>query len=203
MTYRLAKLKNTLKKRGLGSFLITNPVNVYYMSGLRTDISSLLITKEDDFIITDFRYKEDAEKIQDFKVRLIDGSFRDTLKKLLKDTGIRQAGFEGNHLPFINAAGLKAFFKKEKVNLRPLDRVIEELRVYKDAEEVAAIKKAVGIAKKALGRLKKEAMPGVSEKGLAVILENLMRSYGADGPAFETIIASGKNTSRPHAYLAD
>jgi len=203
MTRRLAKLKNILKKEGVGSFLITNPVNVYYTSGLWADTSSLLITEEDNFILTDFRYKEIAEKIRNFKLKLIDGNFKDVLKKLLKDNGIRQAGFEGNHLPFIKAAALKAFLKKERVMFKPLNGVIEELRAYKDEAEIAEIKKAVVIARKVIGSLKKEIRPGITERRLAAILENLIRACGGNGSAFDTIIASGKNASRPHAYITD
>jgi Xaa-Pro aminopeptidase len=200
---RLNKLKNTLKKEGIDALIITNPVNVYYMSGFRTDVSSLVISKNANIIITDFRYRQDAEEISGFMTLTIENSFKKTLNRALKDEGVKKLGFEASHLSYSGAQDLKTALSKEKISMEPLSGAIEQLRLLKDADEIAEIKKAVCIAKKVLGALKPCLRPGISERSLARLLEGLILDHGGDGPAFDTIVASGKNSSRPHAYITD
>ncbi len=200
---RLVKLKNVLKKKGLDALFITNPVNVYYMSGFRADVSSLVISKDTNTIITDFRYREDAEEIPDFTALTIEDNFKKTLNRALKELGVKKLGFEAGHLSYSGAQNLKAVLTKEKVYLEPLMGAVEEIRLLKDEAEIAEIKKAVVLAKMALGSLKSHLRPGMTERALARILEGLILSHGGDGNAFDTIIASGKNSSRPHAYITD
>lgn len=203
MTRRIAKLKAILKKKKLGAFLITDPVNVYYISGFKTDVSSLLITGEENFIITDFRYKQDAEDIDCFTVRLVKAGFKNTLKKILEEREIKQLGFEAGNLSYSTANLLKAFLKKSGIGFEPLSGTVEYIRLYKDEAEIEEIKNAAAIAKKVVANLRKEVKPGITERRLAALLENLIRDNGGDGNAFETIIASGRNSSRPHAYTTD
>lgn len=200
---RLIKLKNILKKKGLDALFITNPVNVYYMSGFKTDVSSLVISRDANIIITDFRYKEDAEGIPDFTALTIEDNFKKTLNRALKGLGIKKLGFEAGHLSYSGAQNLKNILTKEKIALEPLVGAAEEIRELKDETEIAEIKKAVGLAKTTLAGLKSRLRPGTTERSLARTLEGLVLKHGGDGAAFDTIIASGKNSSRPHAYITD
>jgi Xaa-Pro aminopeptidase len=200
---RIAKINKLLKRKGIGAFLVTNPLNIYYISGFKTDISSLLITPTAKFIITDFRYKEEAGAIHDFKTILVKGGFGDTLKKILNDSGVKRLGFESDHLSYAKASSLKAFLKKEGVGFEPLNDVVENLRIIKNPEEIAGIKKTILIAKRVVSALKKEIRPGITERGLLATLGNLIRTSGGDSDAFEPIIASGKNSSKPHAGITD
>jgi len=200
---RLIKLKNILKKKGLDALFITNPVNVYYMSGFRTDASSLVISKDVNIIITDFRYREDAEKIPDFTALTIEDNFKKTLNRALKELGVKKIGFEAGHLSYSGVQNLKAILSREKILVEPLEGTVEEIRVLKDEAEIAEIKKAVGLAKTVLCSLKSHLRPGMTERALAKMLEGLILSHGGDGNAFDTIIASGKNSSRAHAYITD
>ncbi|NQU74332.1 MAG: aminopeptidase P family protein [Candidatus Omnitrophica bacterium] len=200
MTHKITKLKAIIKKKRLDAFLVTDPHNVYYMSGFKSTDAALLITKRDNFLITDFRYKEDAQEISDFKPCLVNGHFKDTLKQVLKESEARQVGFEDT-LPYAKANLLKEALKAEKIRIVPVSDLIEGLRLFKDDTEIKKIKATATIAKKALAALK--IRRGATEKEIAQELDCLIRLFGADAPAFPTIVASGKNSSRPHAAVTN
>jgi len=200
MTHRINKLKAIIKKKKLDAFLITDPNNVYYMSGFKSTDASLLITKDINFLITDFRYKEDAQEISNFEICLVDGHFKDTLKRILKKSEAKQVGFEDT-LSYAKANLLKEALKAERIRVVPLSNLIEGLRLCKDDAEIKKIKAAINIAKKALASLK--IQKGSTEKEIAQELDCLIRLFGADATAFPTIVASGKNASRPHASVTN
>jgi len=200
---RLGDLKNTFEDKGVDAFLVTDLLNIYYMSGFRTDVSSLLVTRQENFIITDFRYKEDAERIPGFKVKLVTRGLKGLLIKTLKDSNIKTLGFEADNLSYGKALAFNRLLKKERIKFEPLSGVVEELRLYKSESEINEIRKAIAISKKAFNALKNKVKPGITEKRLSLILENLIRDNGGDAGAFETIIAAGENSSRPHAYITD
>ena len=201
MTPRITKLNTVIEKKNLDAFLITTPENVYYMSGFKPGEAYLLITKIDNFLITDFRYKEDAQEVPNFKMRLIDGGFPDSFKKILKHLGIKKVGFEADNLSYHKTASLRKTLKDEKIKLEPLAETIEELRLLKDDGEIKKIKNAIAIARKVLGALK--IRPGITEKEVSQDLDNLIRVSGGDRNAFPTIVASGVNSSRPHAAVTN
>ncbi|MDD5449696.1 MAG: Xaa-Pro peptidase family protein [Candidatus Omnitrophica bacterium] len=198
---RIIKLKNSLKAKGADSFWVTDPVNIYYLVGFKTDVSSLVITPDSNFIITDFRYKQDAEEIVGFQTILIKKGLKDTLRGVLKDCGVKTLGFEADHLSYSAGERFAKFLNAEKIKFTPLTFLVEELRNIKDAGEIAEIKKAILAAKKALLSLKKAIRPGITEKRLSALLDNLVRTSGGDNNAFETIMAAGENSSRPHASV--
>ncbi|MBI4335294.1 MAG: aminopeptidase P family protein [Candidatus Omnitrophica bacterium] len=206
MNPRLVRFKDLLRKRGIGAFLVTDPKNIYYLSGFRDDTSCLLITGDRDFIITDFRYSEDARSIPGFTALLTGGRLdaKNILKKTLNDLEINTLGFESSHLSYNRANILKTYLKKDAISLKAADSgLINRLRVCKDRFEIDQIKRCVQIAKRSLASLKKELRAGLTERLLARILENRIRDNGGDGCSFETIAASGVNSSRPHARPQD
>lgn len=200
---RVAKLTAILRKKGLDAFLISNPLNIYYISGFKSDTSSALITRHNNFIITDFRYKEDAQEINNFQLKLIKTGFKDSLKEVLKDLGVRRLGFEADSISYSRVNLLKETLRPCRIGLKPLSGTIENLRLFKDDSEIKDIKMAIAIAKKTLTALKNKIKPGITEKEVSLELDNLIRSFGGDKNAFETIVASGRNSSRPHAVVTN
>ncbi len=78
-----------------------------------------------------------------------------------------------------------------------------ELRQRKDEQELVSIRKAIRRATESFQELKKYIRPGARERGLAFMLEFLMREKGARKAAFDTIVASGRNGAMPHASVTD
>ncbi len=202
MNSRVSALNKLLKNKGLGAFLVTEPANIYYLSGFKPPDASLVITGNGNFIITDFRYKEDAQGLPDFKLRLLDGAYSDILRAILKERKIKKGvGFEAGSISYAKAVILKKALQRDKVRLVPCGGFVEGLRMIKDKYEIRCIKKAIDISRKALAALKIDR--GNTEKEVCGRLDNLIADLGADSNAFTTIIASGANSSRPHAEVSD
>jgi Xaa-Pro aminopeptidase/Xaa-Pro dipeptidase len=82
------------------------------------------------------------------------------------------------------------------------DRWVEELRVIKDVGELGASERAAVLTDAALDHVLGILRPGLREIDVALELEVFMRSRGSEGLAFEPIVASGPNTSKPHAGIS-
>lgn len=197
MNKRLVSLLNNLSKKGLDSFLVTNPANMYYLAAFKPKEASLLIGRHGNFIITDSRYREEAKEVKGFELRLTEKGYLNTIKKIIKETGAKKIGFESDAVSYSRASSIGVELRRRGVGFVPLSGTIEKQRLIKDDTEIALIKRAVAIAKRALRSLK--IKPGRTEKELSVELDGLMLRYGADKSAFETIVASGPASSRPHA----
>ncbi|MCX5678231.1 MAG: Xaa-Pro peptidase family protein [Candidatus Omnitrophica bacterium] len=194
---RLALLKNGLKVNALDSILITNQANVTYMSGFPGHDSMVLITPDKNFFITDSRYIEEAEKTLDgFQVKLVEISTYDTVSDIVKKHRLKKIGFEAMDLPYGVAVRLYKLIKNAK--LAPCKDMVESIRSIKDSDEIALIRESVSLNKKVFDVVADRVKPGISEKALAVIVESTFINEGARS-AFEPIIASGENASKPHA----
>ncbi len=192
---RWQKLLPVFSKKKVEGVLISSLSNVKYLSGFSGSFAYLLITPGRRCFFTDCRYAEEASKLEKhYEIVVVKDSFLKEFLKFLKGSNLKSLGFEANSLS-VN------FYQKLKKNLKctltPLD--LSFLRVIKDESEILAIKKAIKIAIKAFLKLLSMVKPGVRERDLAVELEYLLRSGGSEELPFLPIIASGPNSSRPHA----
>ncbi|MEI8175691.1 MAG: aminopeptidase P family protein [Candidatus Omnitrophota bacterium] len=201
MTNRLIALGKRLQKESLKALLVSKPANIYYLSGFTSPDALLLITPFARFIITDARYKEEAQELKGFELRLIDKTYHDSIVQIVRETGIKNVGFESEDLTYGRVARLSRSLKKGGVSMRATVGLTEDLRALKEPAEIRSIKAAVGAAQKAFAALR--IVPGMTEKEVARRLDERMIAAGAQGSAFTTIVASGKNASRPHAITTD
>ncbi|NLT95691.1 MAG: aminopeptidase P family protein [Clostridia bacterium] len=202
MLPRIEKLKKKLKELGLDSFLVMSPVNRRYLSGFTGTSGFLLITRKQNFLLTDFRYIEQATKqAPSFQIVKHDYPWLKTLEQLLKRLPVENMGLESDYVAY------KQYRELEKqlsfIELYPQDGIIEGLRLVKDAEEIANIKNAAQIADKAFDHILGIIKPGIKEREIALELEFFMRSQGADGVSFDTIVASGKRSALPHGVASE
>jgi len=89
------------------------------------------------------------------------------------------------------------------VEFVPLGHAVEELRMIKDRTEIELIARACAITCEALDELRQQLRPGMTERKFAILLERTMADLGAEGPAFEPIVASGPNGAAPHHVPTD
>ncbi|MFH1190477.1 MAG: Xaa-Pro peptidase family protein [Candidatus Omnitrophota bacterium] len=198
---RLALLKKSLKKITLDSILVTNRTNVSYLSGFPGHDSMLLITPDRDFFITDSRYIEEAEDtLGGFSVKLVERSTYDTISGIVKGLRLKKIGFEAMDLPYGVADRLYKLVKGAK--LFPVKDMIEEIRSVKDQGEIESIRETIRISKKVLDRVSGRVVPGAPEKAVAGFIEASFIGEGARS-AFDPIVASGENASKPHAIPSD
>jgi len=197
MKQRVSKLKRLLKRHKLDALLISRPSNIYYISGFTGSDSYSLITSGQNYIITDFRYREQAHKeAKGFEVITKPVGLLRKATNLLKSLSLKKTGFESDHLTVRESQVIASALKKK---LLPTSQLIEKLRIVKEPEEIEAIKESASIARNVLKIIIKEIKPGCREKDIAAKADFLLRKKGADRPAFETIVASGPNASMPHA----
>lgn len=194
---RIALLKREILARRLDSLLITNKVNVSYLSGFASDDSLLLITPGKDFFITDSRYIEEAEEsVEGYDVRLVKRSTYDTLTAIARTFRLKRTGFESMDLPYAVAARLKKLM--DGTRLVPIKGLVEDLRAVKDDSEVELIKNAIRLTKNTFDKIGKLIKPGVREEFIAKSFELEFIRNGAKS-AFMPITAAGANSSKPHA----
>ncbi|HST16685.1 MAG TPA: Xaa-Pro peptidase family protein [Gaiellaceae bacterium] len=192
MTTRLETLAGELKL----PLLVTNLVNVRYLTGFDSSNAALLVRpKGTARLYTDFRYIETAREVPDVEVVL-------SKRSLIADLAEKLSGrvqFEADVLPHRQWEQLGS----GRVTPVPSAGIVAGLRAVKDDEELAAIGRAARVADRAFEALTAETWIGRSEKELAWRLRELLHAHGADDSSFDAIVACGPNGARPHATPGD
>jgi len=187
---------DALRERLSEPLLVTDLVNVLYLTGFDSSNAALLVDPAGRAqLFTDFRYIEDAEETTGVEVVPANRSLLRDLAKRLEG----RLAFEADALPYaqyevLGSGGLE---------LVPVRGEVEALRAVKDDAEIAKVRRAATVADRAFEALTAEAWIGRSERELAWRLQQLMHAHGADTIAFDTIIAAGPNGSKPHTVPTD
>ncbi|NLK87009.1 MAG: aminopeptidase P family protein [Clostridiaceae bacterium] len=190
-----------MKLKNLDAALITKRVNYMYLSGFTGTSAILYITHDRAALITDFRYTQQAAaQAPDYEIVRYQGSVYDELNKLLESDNISELSFEDSDLTYSQYTD---YTNKLSVRLVPLGRMAEELRIVKEDAELRLIKKSVDIADQVFSHILGFIRPGISELEIAAEIEHHMKRLGAQGPSFETIVASGRRASMPHGVASD
>lgn len=197
---RLQNLHGKIADEGIDAIIIYKPANVYYFSGFRGDSSILFIGENFRRFITDSRYTEQAAiQTKDFEiVEQSSGLFKKLVNEI-KISGAKNIGFEGRVLTFDEYNSLKE--NLSGVELKSVE--VDSLRQIKDAAEISCIRRACEIGDRAFAEVLNFIKPNVTELDVAAELENLMRRYGSEKTAFDTIAASGVRGSLPHGVASD
>lgn len=201
-TKRLASLRKALGELHLEAILITNPYNRRYMTGFTGTAGFALITGDKAYFLTDFRYIVQAtDQAPDFQVVEHAVKPMQTVKELLDGLSIKKLGLEQNHLSYSLYRSYEADLGD--IQAVPTSLVVEKLRMYKDAEEIAAMQAAADLADLSFTHILEYLKPGVSERDIAVEFEFFMRKNGAASSSFDTIVASGERSALPHGVASD
>ncbi len=198
---RLEKFRAVLEQENLDGFLVTQPENRRYLSGFTGSNAVLIISGERQIVATDSRYYEQVkQQSPDWELAEVGYDFAGKLLELLREAGLggRHVGFEAQH---VSVATLHAWERAllGRLMLINTEGFVESLRMHKEAEEVDRIKKAVALADAAWDYISHWMKPGMTELQVAWELESYMRTHGAEALAFESIVASGPNSAKPHA----
>ena len=178
-------------------YIISNPADIYYLTGFYC-VDSLLLYSENPMLVTDSRYAV-AAKAANCEVDIFAGTYAAGVKENAQKQGLTVLGIQEDSL----TAQDYLFFAESGFTLKKTDGLFTSLRQRKTDAEVDKIQKAQDITDKAFAALIEYIKPGVTEKQLRARLEYLMFDFGADGLAFDTIVASGINGAKPHAVPSD
>jgi Xaa-Pro aminopeptidase len=189
---RIERLRGRLEE----PLLITNPVNVLYLTGLDSSNAALLVEPDRVRLFTDFRYIESAQAVEGVEAVQTKRSLIAWLAENLSG----RFGFEANVLPWSFAEELR----DGGLELVPRKGIVEQLRAVKDAGELDAFRRACAITDRMFERLVGEvSFVGRREEDVAWDITRLYHEEGAEEPAFESIVGSGPTGARPHARAGD
>ena len=199
---RLETVRTKIKENNLDAVFITKRENYLYVSGFTGTSAFLFITSDKAYLLTDFRYVEQAAmQAPQFEIVEYKKSLVDTIKELLTKEKIEKLGFEDEYVSYTTYSSYKKTWGN--VELIGIGSMIESQRAIKDEEEIAIINKAVEIADAAFQHVIGIIKPGITELDVAAELEYKMRKLGAAGGSFDAIVASGLRSSMPHGIASD
>ena len=173
--------------------------NVRYLTGFTGSNGALLLTPGKAIFYTDPRYQFQAAEETDCVVKIARGPLVPEIVKQLQRMRLTRLGFERERLSFESYDVLRRE-TAGKLKLTPVPALVERLRMVKSEIEIRTIETSVKLNSEALSQALKHFRSGMTEADLAAEIEYRMRQLGADGPAFETIVATGERTALPHAH---
>ncbi len=194
---RRGRLFSAQREVRTDAFVITAIPNVRYLSGFTGSNGALLLTIDRALLFTDPRYQIQAAEESDCEVKIAKGPLLRELSTWVKRLRLKVLAFEAGRIGFEDHQQLKEL--NRGVRLKASPGAIEFLRMVKSPAEIAAIAASVQLNSAALEQALRRFKASMTEVDLAAEIEYRMRRLGADGPAFETIVASGKRTALPHA----
>ncbi len=195
----LDQLRQKLETLELDAFWVAKPENVRYLSGFTTpDDAKVLVTKDQVLLYTDARYAVQAE--QESRVPVHIARFEEVFEHAKPIVQGKRIGFESDAVLY---EGFEELNIGLGADLKAVKGLIDGMRLIKTPEEIAAIRQAAMIADAALESLLPKLQPGVTERDFALELEFEMRRRGANGAAFEIIVASGERSAMPHGVASN
>lgn len=188
--------------KSIDAFIVTNPINIFYLTGFRgvspTERESILILTDKKHLIVPRLYQHEAQLLKSKDLEIDIAKERDEMfaivKKLLQ--GKKRIGFEEESLKYSDYSHLKKLLTGS--HLVPVKNYVENLRLKKTDEEIKYIERAQIISQKAFEKLLPTIKIGQTEAEIIEKLAKIIKSLGGQGLAFETIIAIGQNSAKPH-----
>ena len=188
---RVERLQASLEE----PLIVSNLVNVRYLVGFESSNTALVVEPERVRLFSDFRYAELGRAVEGVEFVETKRSLYAALAELLEG----RHGFEADDLTYGNWETLSA----GGLELLPRRGLVEALRAVKDETELEAVRRAAALTSEAYARFAEETFVGRTERDLAWRLDELFHELGAEAPAFETIVAAGPNSARPHSRPGD
>jgi len=196
---RADRLVELLAERELDALVVTNLVNVRYLTGFTGSNGACVVSRDERVFFTDFRYVEQArDQVPDFERIEATGDMLGAVAERLRG----RVGFEDEHLS-VAAHGRLVEKAPDGVELVPEGGLVERLRAVKDEAEIAAMAAAADIATAAYESLSERGLAGRTERDVAIGLVRFMEDSGSEPPCFSPVVASGGHGALPHAIPRD
>jgi Xaa-Pro aminopeptidase len=179
--------------------LVTHPADWYYLTGFTGESGALVVMRRETTLLTDGRFVGQAKaEVTGIGVVQQKGSLLESTGEFLTSSKAKSVGFEATQLSVSQYGALRKAAGRG-CKWKPVAGLVASLRMQKDAQELAVMRRAAILA----GRVLEETIPllktGVREFEIAAEIEYQMRKTGAAGAAFETIVAFGERAALPHA----
>lgn len=201
---RRDRLCRLMRKQQVEAILVTNFVNVSYLSGFSGEDSYLLVTPNSSIMLSDQRFATQLQQeCPDFELEIrgpgkkMLSSVSDVIKKIK----VRQLGIEAHSMSVSLHAALQEAL--HNCQLIATDGLTEQLRMIKDREEIAGTRRACQIARRTFDVVQALLTPEMTEKRVAAELEYHARLFGGKCMSFPSIVAVGPRAALPHATPTD
>lgn len=197
---RRERLLAQIRHDQLDGMLVTNPVNVTYLTGFSGEASPLIISTKKTILVSDGRFPTQiAEECPDLEtyIRPQIQTITEAAAHNLNLLGIKKVGCESNQLTLADFAAISD--KTPTIDWQKSTDRVERLRATKDESEIAQIKDAIRIAERAFAMFRAMLTPEDREKDLVDAMESYVRRAGGKSTAFPTIVAVGPRGALPHA----
>ena len=196
---RLDAITDALRMKGVDGIIVSDLRNIRYLSGFAGSSACLLLTERESIFFTDFRYEEQARReIRGFDIIIEKEERPRAIIEKARESGIKLLGFE--------STASYAFYRsllRKGLKVKAVSNLVEDLRRIKDNIELKNIKKAIERAEDAFLSVKSYIRPGISEKLVALLLEENLKKSGCSSLPFDIIVASGVNSALPHAQPSE
>lgn len=199
----LQRLKNEMKKRGIGAVIVTSEINQRYLTGFNYTDGLVVVTADRAALLTDFRYIEAANvspAVAEFEILMPEKRMSAAALDIIG--GASCVAVEEATLSLSAYEGFVRAFEGIEVK-GGASEMLDGLREFKDAEEIEKMRRAQAITDAAFAHIVDFIRPDMTEREVALELEFFMRSKGAESVAFETIAVSGSASSMPHGVPRD
>lgn len=196
---RVGKIRRLIKQSGVQALLVTNFKNVTYLTGFTGDDSYLLVTPKELILFSDPRYSEQLEQEcphVKLEIREPGTSILAAVARVVKKAKISQLGIESQSVTIQMFHQVVAHLPK--VQVEPLDGLVEQLRVIKDKSEIDLIREAIVLAEKAFAVCKAGLRGDQTEKEVEALITYEIQRNGGRGTSFPPIVGVGPRAARPH-----
>jgi len=199
---RVDRLRERLIKDSLDGLLVSNLTNVHYLSGFTGSAGTCIILLEKAYFISDGRYLlQSKDQVKGMEIFIDSKPHVEIYRENNLIPNGATIGFEANYLVISQMEQLKELFPRSK--WKSTTRWVEDISAVKDLSELRTIRTAVEITDRTFDQILPEIRPGVTEREIASKISYTHRMFGADGDAFEPIVAAGPNSALPHAVPSD
>ena len=196
---RLERLRDWLATSDVQGILVSDEINVRYLTSFTGDSSYLLVTPTDALVLSDRRYETQlAQQCPDLAamVRGPERKMIDVVKDAIVSLGIKRLGLEA-------AAVTWDFYLQVTKEIAGIELVavgdpVGSLRMIKDDAELAILRRAVWVAERAYESVRAKLRPSLTELDVAHELEMAIRELGGEGCGFAPIVGAGAGSALPH-----
>jgi Xaa-Pro aminopeptidase len=200
---RIQKCRDGIAELGLDGMLISNPENRRYLSGFSGSAGVLLISGAQAFLVTDFRYWEQARQelaAEEFELFKQGPDLWRSAGDIIGSLGWKKIGFEAESLTYHEYQILENILGDKQFTATT--GLVEKLRRTKEPVEIESLARAAEITDTAWRETLKIIKPGVREQEIALEFDYQLRVNGAEGSAFTTIVASGSRAALCHGLAS-
>jgi Xaa-Pro aminopeptidase len=197
---RVYHLEQYVKGQEVDGCVIDSPVDIYYLTGVDVSRGRVIAVENRSTLFVDGRYISMCRELSPIPVLPFT---EESTKEFLKDADIKKIGFDADHISYRNYEKLSSQLAQDNIVIEPLVSPLREIRLFKDPDEIEALKQSAAITWKGYEYFKSLLHEGMTEKEAALAFEFFCREHGAEELSFPAIIAFGENTAYPHHHCSN